>query len=164
MSRRGPALLLGILVLLIAGSLPPPLTAQDMTSEERIRTLRAASNAALEAHDVSAFMQVIDDDYVGTAGNGGHLRSREELESLISRLGHSPDEAEWFVRTPGEIEVDSAAGRALETGRWVQRTRRSGAVATGIGGRYTAYWRRVDGRWRIHGELFVTLGGVGSGG
>jgi ketosteroid isomerase-like protein len=135
-----------------------------MTSQERIRALRAASNAALEAHDVRAFMRTIDDDYVGTAGNGGHIRSRDELEALISGLEHGPDEAEWFVRTPVEIEVDSAGGRAVETGHWLQRTRLAGVDRTGIGGRYTAYWRRIDGRWRIHGELFVTLADSGPGG
>lgn len=147
---------LSFLVLFL---LPHGLTAQDMTSEERIRALRAGSNAAMEAHDVEAFMATIDEDYAGTAGNGGHIRSREALRGLMTGLASDNDPYVWFVRTPREIEVDAPGGRALETGRWIQYTREDGVTRSGIGGGYTAYWRREGRRWLIHAELFVTLDG-----
>lgn len=134
-----------------------------MTSQERIRALRDASNTALEAHDVNEFMRFVHDDYVGTAGNGGHIRSRRELDGLVAGLRDDPGMYTWFVRTPVDIEVDSAGGRAFETGRWVQHTREEGVVRTDSGGRYTAYWRRVAGRWLIHAEVFVTLSGGAAG-
>lgn len=139
--------------------LPHGLDAQNMNSEERIRALRAGSNAALEAHDVEGFMATIDEDYTGTAGNGGHIRSREALRSLIAALDSNDGPYVWFVRTTETIEVDPAGGRAMEMGRWVQHTRQDGVTQSGIGGGYTAYWRRAGGRWLIHGELFVTLEG-----
>ena len=167
--RRGrrPALTSGIpsalAILLVLLPFPCSLAAQDMNSEDRIRSLRAASNAALEAHEVDRFMTTIDEDYVGTAGNGGHIRSRDELQALIAGLTADPDPNVWFVRNPDRIEVDASGGRALEVGRWVQQSRAEGVTHSGIGGGYSAYWRRVDGRWLIHGELFVTLGERGPG-
>jgi len=131
-----------------------------MNSEDRIRALRAASNAALEAHDVEGFMASIDQDYVGTAGNAGHIRSRDALRVLIADLAAARGPYVWFVRTPRTVEVDPSQGRALETGRWVERAREDEVSRIGIGGGYAAYWRRIGGRWLIHGEVFVTLEGV----
>ena len=116
-----------------------------MNSEQRIRALREASNTALKSHDVAGFLKSIDEDYVGTAGNGGHIRSRGELEALVQSLAEERAASVWFVRTPSGIEVDPAGGRALEEGRWLESRRENGAAVEGIGGRYTAFWRRVRG-------------------
>ncbi len=67
-----------------------------------------------------------------------------------------------YVRTAESVEVGEAAGRAAETGTWVGTwTTPQGPVRTG--GRYAAYWRNVDGTWRIRSELFVTLFCEGAG-
>ncbi len=149
----GPCLVATLVVALV----PSLLAAQSMTSEERIRSIRAASNAALEAGDVPAFLSSIDEDYVGTAGNGGHIRSRDAVEALVTGIVADPAGV-YFVRTPSQVEVDPAGGRAIEVGRWQGYTRAQGGPTATDGGRYTAYWRRTDGRWLIHAELFVTLG------
>jgi ketosteroid isomerase-like protein len=128
------------------------------TPEDFIDRVRAASNAALMAGDVEAFMASIDVDYVGTAGNGGHIRDRTALQEMIRDLfANSP--GHHFVRTPSEIEVDSGGRRAIEMGAWVEvPAGQTAATSTGVRGRYTAYWRRVAARWVIHAEVFVTLG------
>ena len=146
---------LSLLVFLLHAS---SAHAQDMPSEDRIRAVRTASNEALASGDVDAFMSSIDEDYVGTAGNGGHIRSRQALRELIEGVAASPSGLH-FVRTATEIDVAAAAGRAIENGEWVGYTRAGGVPQATDRGRYTAYWRRVDGRWLIHAEVFVTLGG-----
>lgn len=158
MRTRPPTGLLGwVGLLFIVYASTIPLAAQNaMSSSDRIRALRAGSNTALEAGDLTAFMATIDADYVGTAGDGGHIRSRGELQELIAGIVDGPDEV-WFVRTPAEVEVAAAAGRAVETGAWRGYVREGGLALETSGGHYTAYWRRVDGKWVIHAELFVTL-------
>ena len=147
-------------LLLTALALPLPTMAQaPSTPEDLIGRVRSASNAALAAGDDEAFMASIDVDYVGTAGNGGHIRDRAALQEMIRGIfANSP--GHHFVRTPSEIEVDPGGRRAIEMGVWVEvpagQTR---ATSTGVRGRYTAYWRRIAARWVIHAEVFVTLGG-----
>lgn len=140
-----------------------PLSAQTMTpSQTDLPASRDASNAALKAGDVEGFMASIDPDYVGTGGNGGHIRSRGELRTLIEGVVDSPTGL-YFVRTADGFEVDDEGGRAMETGRWAGRERIAGAERLTGEGRYVAYWRRVDGAWVIHAEIFVTLPDPGSG-
>lgn len=130
--------------------------------EDVIARVRAASNAALETGDLEGFMASIDIDYVGTAGNGGHIRDRAALQEMIGGL-FADAPGHHFVRTPSEIEVDPDGRRAIELGSWIEvPAGQTPAVSTGARGRYTAYWRRVAARWVIHAEVFVTLGG-GSG-
>jgi ketosteroid isomerase-like protein len=61
-----------------------------------------------------------------------------------------------YVRTPAEVTLSEANSRAIENGAWVG-TRTSEKGAQENGGRYTAYWRKADGVWKIRSELFVTL-------
>ena len=85
---------------------------------------------------------------VRDAGRGADLESPEGLH---------------YIRSPDRIRVSPDGTRALETGLWEGRERRDGgAVVTGGGG-YTAYWRRVDDRWLIHAEIFVSLRPPGGG-
>lgn len=144
---------LTVLSVPVAGQDFPPDTA---AAAREIAEVRAASNAAFAAGDVEGMLASIDADYVGTGGSGGHIRSREELADLFRRIADSPVGLH-FVRTPERIEVAPDGLRAMETGRWEGRERRDGVEVTTVGGGYTAYWRRVDGRWVIHAELFVTL-------
>ncbi|MBT8337603.1 MAG: nuclear transport factor 2 family protein [Gemmatimonadetes bacterium] len=133
-----------------------PISAQTMDSAQTIRDLRSQSNAALRSGDIDAFMASIDTDYVGTAGNGGHIRSHAELRALVDGVAANP-RGLYFVRTPDELELDEAGGRAIEMGRWAGRETVAGAEQSAGQGRYTAYWRRVGGEWVIHAEVFVTL-------
>ena len=66
-----------------------------------------------------------------------------------------------YVRTPSAVEVGSNGQRAFESGSWVGTTETAGDRR--LGGRYSAYWRKVDGAWKIHAELFVTLSCEGTG-
>lgn len=62
----------------------------------------------------------------------------------------------------GMIEVSSSDTRAAEIGEW-------GGSWTPVegperrGGTYAAHWRKVDGLWKLRGELLVTLSCRGAG-
>jgi ketosteroid isomerase-like protein len=120
-----------------------------------IRSLRAASNAAIAAHDAGAVASFLDEDYVITISTGAIERSRREaVESFAAHFVEFPDVV--YVRTPTEIIVSETYPLAFETGTWVgSRTDANGPLENG--GRYTASWRKVDGAWKIHAELFVGL-------
>jgi ketosteroid isomerase-like protein len=120
-----------------------------------IRSLRAASNAAIAAHDAGAVASFFDEDYVITISTGAIERSRRAAaESFAAHFVEFPDVV--YVRTPTEIVVSEAYPLAFETGTWVgSRTDANGPLENG--GRYTASWRKVDGVWKIHAELFVGL-------
>lgn len=121
--------------------------------EDRIRSIRAASNAALAAGDMARFISSLDDDYAGTGGSGGHVQSREQLAERVGGvIADAP--GLHYVRTPATITVGDGDTRAFEIGDWVE-IRPDGA--TGLRGRYSAHWRTLDGRWVIHAELSVTL-------
>ncbi len=157
--RLGLIVLLGVSIVGVA-SHPEYVMAQEApTAEEVIRRARATSNEALEVGDLEGFMASIDADYVGTAGNGGHIRDRDELRALIEGL-FSQAPGLHFIRTTLEIEVSPDGRRAIETGRWQEVLPGEVArTATGTRGRYTAYWRRFASRWVIHSEVFVTMEG-----
>lgn len=159
--RAGGRVLPSVLTLFVVAVLVPEfaMAQAPRTPDDIIRRVRAASNTALEAGDVEAFMASIDADYVGTAGNGGHIRGRAELRAMLDDL-FTQAPGLHYVRTPDEIEVSPDGRRAMETGRWVEVPPGERALtSTGTRGRYTAYWRRFASRWVIHSEVFVTMEG-----
>lgn len=148
--------LVAVVVAACAGGVKAPSPDADVIAD-----LRAASNAALRAGDLDAFMASIDGDYVATAGAGGHARSRDELREIIAGVFRDTP-GRSFVRTPESIEVEPQGTRAMERGRWIAlEPPAGGGERRGVGGGYTAHWRRVDGRWVIHAEIFITLSGPG---
>jgi len=55
-----------------------------------------------------------------------------------------------------DLSPYDARGVASERGQWVGTwTEPDGPMV--IGGNYEAQWRRVNGLWRIRGELFVPM-------
>lgn len=117
-----------------------------------IKSLRAASNLALEAHDLLGFISHFDQDYSITYGSGekSHCLS-DEINSLEAHFKAYPDMV--YVRTPDVIYVHCEGSLALEHGRW----KGGPDPQTKISGRYSAGWRRTEAGWKIHSELYVTL-------
>lgn len=120
-----------------------------------IRARRAAFNDAIAAHDAGAALTFLDSDYQITTGAGevsqGRFGEAETWEAIFARADDIV-----YVRTPDRVDVASPAVRAYEGGVW----RGSWTTPRGrqeLGGRYTAHWRLVDGRWLIRSEIFVTL-------
>ena len=148
-----------VVATLLCMSVTPPILAQSPADE--IRSLRSQSNTAIARHDVKGIMALLDVEYQITAGNGELSQDRSaEAKAWEAEFSRAADLV--YIRTPVSIEIGSTGGRAAETGTW------TGAWTTPagprkIGGRYAAYWRLVNGNWRIRSELFVTLSCAGSG-
>jgi len=131
------------------------------TPADEIRMLREQSNAAIARHDVDGVVTMLDTEYQITVGSGALFQDRAgESEAWAHEFERSADLV--YVRTAESIEVSSSGTRAAEIGVW------SGSWTTSDGpqqrgGRYAAYWRLVDGSWKLRSELFVTLSCEGSG-
>ena len=151
--RRSPV---AVFLVFVAAS---PVLGQSMT--DRIRSLRDQSNAAIARHDVDGVLSLLDAEYQITTGSGTLGQGRAgERDAWTVEFARASDLV--YVRTPASIEVSSSGDRAAETGSW----KGSWSTPAGLrksGGRYAAYWRLVDGNWRIRSELFVTLTCEGPG-
>ena len=139
----------------------PASAAQRGTDEQLIRAARVQSNEAIARHDVAAIMSCVDRDFIVNTGNGGQLHSAAEMATALTRqFAELPDVK--YVRTAKTVEASASHPLAFESGTWVGTwTAPAGPVRTG--GKYSVSWRKMDGAWRIHAELFVTLYCEGKG-
>jgi hypothetical protein len=137
----------------------PPMLGQS--AADQIRSLRTQSNASIVRHDVKGVVGLLDVEYQITTGSGTLSQGRSaESEAWAKEFARAANLV--YVRTPTSIEVSSSGGRAAETGTWTGSWSTPAGLRK-VGGRYAAYWRLVDGNWRIRSELFVTLSCAGPG-
>ncbi len=127
----------------------------SVSDEQQIRRVRIASNEAIARHDVPGIQAVLDDDYQVVNGAGDFINSREAMgEGFVQRFARFEDLL--YVRTTETVEVGTTGTIAAETGHWVGTwSAPEGEIRQG--GRYSAYWRKINGEWRIHAEQFVRL-------
>ena len=137
---------------IVVWAAPAPVLGQAAST---IRSLRSQSNAAIARHDVDGVMSLFDVEYQITTGSGALSQGLAgERAAWIAEFARASDLV--YLRTPASIDVSVSGNRAAEVGEW------SGSWTTpqGVrktGGRYAAYWRLIDGAWRIRSELFLTL-------
>ena len=129
---------------------------------ETIRSIRVASNEAIARRDVEAIVASIDSEYQITTGAGVFSRGgpAEEKKLWSDHFKEYPDAV--YVRTSETIELSAYLPLAAESGRWVGSYTTEKGIRN-LNGRYLASWRNVDGQWKIHSELFVTLACEGAG-
>lgn len=138
-----------------------PSPVQGQSPADVIRSLRAQSNAAIARHDVTGAVALLDVEYQITTGDGTLAHGRAaEPEAWAREFARAADLV--YVRTPTTIEVSASGDRAAEIGAWTGSWSTPAGLRT-VGGRYAAYWRLVEGSWRIRSELFVTLSCAGPG-
>lgn len=132
-----------------------PVQSKTVAEAEMIEAARAASNQAIARQDADAIVSFFDAEYVITTGAGVIESGRDaQVGSWREHFDQFPDVV--YVRSPTEITLSEAGSRAIEIGAWGgTRTAEEGPQKKG--GRYTAYWRNVEGNWKIRSELFVTL-------
>lgn len=142
-------------MVIIALFPPSALRAQNPSAPDQIRSARTASNAAIARHDIPGILATLATDYQAATSSGAFLTSREEMgEAFAAGFAEFPDTR--YVRTSDSIAVSVSGAFAAESGHWVGSwTTPEGPFRTG--GTYLAYWRRTDGRWLIHAELYVPL-------
>ena len=121
------------------------------TPEDAIRARRRLTNKLIAAHEAQRLRPFFAPDVKLIAGDGALITG---IDAVIDAFaGQFADPAfVTYVRTPDAVEIDEAAARAAEAGRWVAHWK--GAE---LSGRYLAAWRKVTGQWVIDSELFVTL-------
>lgn len=128
------------------------LPAQVQNDKVEILRLRNAYNAALKNFSDEQF-SFLTNDVLTTTGNGTLIRGKENLKKYIQKV--SGPKMYW-VRTPGEIDVNTKLGLAWEMGTWKGYTVDSGDKPV-TGGKYSAQWAKINGVWKIKSQLFVTL-------
>jgi ketosteroid isomerase-like protein len=141
------------LTLLTFIVLCPAVQSQIKSPEAEIRTARQASNAALRSHDLKAFADSLDTDFVMIRGNGVLVPSRRAYIDTF-RKDFADPKAVRYERIPDNVQISNAAPLAAEHGHWVG-TRPDGSAA--YGGTYLAMWRGTASGWKLRSELFVVL-------
>lgn len=125
-----------------------------------IRAARAASNAAIAAHDVAGIARHWRPDvHIVTSTSAQGSGATVNGDRMTQQFARRPDTV--YVRTPSSVEVFAAWQVASERGEWTGRwTEPDGVVE--VAGTYLAQWRKVDGRWQIQAEVFVPTSCRGS--
>ena len=126
--------------------------AQAAHDEESIRSMRAASNKAIEASDIAGFAASLEAGFVVVTGNGS-LLTREAYLAAFSKDFEDPHSVR-FGRIADSIEISSSVPLAAEHGHWVGRVPGRPAIFRGT---YLAMWRRSESGWKLRSELFVSL-------
>lgn len=128
-----------------------PLHAQLQNDKVDILQLRNAYNAAIKNFSNEQF-SFLTNDVLTTTGSGTLIRGKENLKKYLQKASVSKM---YWVRTPGEIDVNTKLGLAWEMGTWKGYTIDSDKVFAG--GKYSAQWAKINGVWKIKSQLFVTL-------
>ncbi|MCA1583416.1 MAG: extracellular solute-binding protein [Acidobacteria bacterium] len=128
--------------------------------EQRIREARARSNAAIAKRDAEGIARLWTETVHVVSSTSAQTAGRQaNRERMARQFASRPDTI--YVRNPSEIQVYAAWDVASERGDWTGRwTEPDGALE--IGGTYQAQWRRIDGHWLIHAEVFVPTRCTGS--
>ncbi len=132
----------------------------QLADEQSIRTSRAFSNAAIARKDVDAIASIWTSEIHVVGSMSSQLSGVEANRRIyIDQFASRPDTL--YIRTPSTVSVMSNWGVGMETGEWVgQWTDPDGLVK--LTGRYMAQWIKIQGEWRIQGEMYVPVTCVGS--
>jgi hypothetical protein len=140
-----------VIALLLFGA-SVSCAAQAAHDEESIRSMRAASNMAIAASDISGFAASLEPGFVVVTGNGSFL-SREAYVAAFAKDFEDPHSVR-FERIVDSIEISSSVPLAAEHGHWVGHVPGGPALFRGT---YLAMWRRSESGWKLRSELFVSL-------
>lgn len=141
------------LTILIIASLSYSSIAQGQDDKDEILGLRNAYNASLKNYDYELSLSFLTEGVLTTISNGTLIQGKKNLKEYI--LANSGTKMYW-VRTPGEIDINAELGLAWEVGTWKGYIPESGQMSV-AGGNYAAQWIKINGVWKINSELFVKL-------
>ncbi len=157
-----PKTLSAIFIIVACAGVASTAFSDGASDEETIRKIRAESNAAIRAHDANGIAASFADPYQITTGSGKLYHDTPEEEVILWEELFAENSDVVYVRTPAQIEVSGYLPRAAENGNWVGNwTADKGPVE--MGGSYSASWIKINGRWKIQSEMFVTLYCEGDG-
>jgi ketosteroid isomerase-like protein len=139
-----------------------PLAAARPSAEAEIRAVRAASNAAIAAHDIAAMRAHYLPHFTILPGSSG---APSDLETFLARIATTFADPSFvtYVRTPVTVTIGASGKRAAETGTWVGTWNRPDGEMR-LSGVYQAMWLPTPDGWRLKNESFVSLACEGSDG
>jgi len=129
-----------------------PLHAQLQNDKVEILRLRNACNEAIKNFSNEQF-SFLTNDVLTTTGNGTLIRGKENLKKYVQKAYVSKM---YWLRTPGEIDINTKLELAWEMGTWKGYNIDTGDKVV-AGGKYAAQWAKINGVWKIKSQLFVTL-------
>ena len=131
-----------------------PGLAMGQNEEQKIRSIRSASNAAIKSHDTSGIVTYWTEDIVITKGSGEVLIGKgEAINEFKKTFNELPDI--YFVRSPENIVVGKGETKAWEDGSW--KTYRGETLQEEYAGKYSIYWVKQEGEWLMRSQIFVNL-------
>lgn len=145
----------------LAGALAASAAAGSAAQDEQaIRAIRADTNAAIQARDLSRFLAPFTEHINIVGGNGGVVAGKAALKKAFAASFSDP-EFVHYIRTPERVDVGQE-DRAAEYGHWVGLYEGVKGRTT-LSGDYLAYWLKAGAAWRIRAEVYVTLQCEGPG-
>jgi ketosteroid isomerase-like protein len=126
----------------------------DPVAVENVRMQRHSFNQAIAGKDLQTIKSILDEDVLLVTGTDSDIYSGADAQLEIWSTDFASADRAVYVRTPLCIRVSPVAPVALEYGAW--RGERVTGAENFATGSYAAKWRRVDGRWRLEGEIFAT--------
>lgn len=153
--------ILALSALLLLAAAPGQVSPQAAADAERqIRAQRDAFNWAIAKGDLNAIAAVLAENaQIVTGGGSLVFAGRAGQIGLWWEDLQAPSRG-IYVRTPVRIHVSPISPMAMETGRW--RGVDSKSDKDWAAGDYSAKWRRIDGKWLIEAETYMTTACGGS--
>jgi len=149
---NNPSALCALVLGLCASS--AAVAARAPTAERQIRAQRAAFNDAIAKGNLDAIAAVLADNVQIVTGAESLVFSGKSGElKLWSEDLRAPSRA-VYVRTPERIHLSPVAPMAMETGHW--RGVDTKSTKDWAAGDYVAKWRRINGKWLIESETYMT--------
>jgi ketosteroid isomerase-like protein len=123
-------------------------------AEGQIRAQRTVFNRAIASGDLPTIAAMFTEDAQVITGSGSRVFcGRAAQVGLWWEDLQAPSRA-IYVRTRARIELSPLYPIAMESGHW--RGVDSKAATDWASGSYAAKWRRVDGKWLIESETYMT--------
>lgn len=115
---------------------------------------RDSFNTAILEKDIDGVAAVLADDVVLITGTDSLQFSGRSAQLELWREDFARDDRIVYDRSPTCVTVSKLYPIAMEIGEW--RGSRSADDENFVGGSYSAKWRKLDDRWIIEAETFLT--------
>jgi len=121
---------------------------------------RGRFNTAIRDSDIDAVREALAKRVILITGSGSEVFIGRDSQLKIWSQDFADDTSLLYVRTPRCISLSGILPIAMERGSW------RGAIASDalnhVSGEYSAKWRKVNGRWAIEAETYLTTNCGGS--
>lgn len=146
-----------ILSILVLISISASLQGQDSVGVDKnlILELRLKSNLALKNHQIENVLAYLTEDINIAASNGKIFSGKDDFRTALADIFTAYPDL-YFVRNSEEVILNTENNVAWEKGYWVALRPETIDWKT-YGGKYSAYWVKKDGIWKIKSELFARL-------